>query len=40
MLSGIGDRIFCVRGNCDTEVDQMVLPSPFWPTTVWWRPGG
>lgn len=28
MLSGIGDRIFCVRGNCDTEVDQMVLPFP------------
>ena len=26
MLSGLKDRIFCVRGNCDTEVDQMVLP--------------
>ena len=28
MLNGIKDRIFCVRGNCDTEVDQMVLPFP------------
>ena len=27
-LSAIKDRIFCVRGNCDTEVDQMVLPFP------------
>ena len=22
------DKIFCVRGNCDTEVDQMVLEFP------------
>ncbi|MGN0493057.1 MAG: phosphodiesterase [Acutalibacteraceae bacterium] len=22
------DKIFCVRGNCDTEVDQMVLDFP------------
>lgn len=28
MLNGIKDRIFCVRGNCDTEVDQMVLNFP------------
>lgn len=28
MLSGIKDKILCVRGNCDTEVDQMVLPFP------------
>lgn len=28
LLSSIKDRIFCVRGNCDTEVDQMVLPFP------------
>lgn len=28
MLSEFGSRIFCVRGNCDTEVDQMVLPFP------------
>lgn len=27
-LSGLKDRIFCVRGNCEAEVDQMVLPFP------------
>ena len=26
MLSEHADKLFCVRGNCDTEVDQMVLP--------------
>ena len=28
LLSALRDEIFCVRGNCDTEVDQMVLPFP------------
>lgn len=28
MLAEIKDRIICVRGNCDAEVDQMVLPFP------------
>ena len=28
LLSDLKDEIFCVRGNCDTEVDQMVLPFP------------
>ncbi|MBR4711398.1 MAG: phosphodiesterase [Clostridia bacterium] len=28
MLSERGGRILCVRGNCDAEVDQMVLPFP------------
>ena len=28
MLNGMRDRILCVRGNCDTEVDQMVLNFP------------
>ena len=28
MLNNIKDRLFCVRGNCDTEVDQMVLHFP------------
>ena len=28
MLSECADKLFCVRGNCDTEVDQMVLPLP------------
>ena len=25
-LSSVADRVFCVRGNCEAEVDQMVLP--------------
>ncbi len=28
LLSPLADRILCVRGNCDAEVDQMVLPFP------------
>ena len=28
MLNPLADRIFCVRGNCDSEVDQMVLDFP------------
>ena len=28
MLNGWKDRILCVRGNCDAEVDQMVLQFP------------
>lgn len=28
LLNTLKDRIFCVRGNCDTEVDQMVLEFP------------
>ena len=28
MLNGMKDEILCVRGNCDTEVDQMVLEFP------------
>ena len=28
MVNGISDQILCVRGNCDTEVDQMVLNFP------------
>ena len=28
LLSEIKDKLLCVRGNCDTEVDQMVLPFP------------
>lgn len=27
-LSPLAERILCVRGNCDCEVDQMVLPFP------------
>ena len=28
MLNAIKDELLCVRGNCDTEVDQMVLEFP------------
>lgn len=28
MLNGIKEKLLCVRGNCDTEVDQMVLNFP------------
>lgn len=28
LLNGLKDRIFCVRGNCEAEVDQMVLLFP------------
>ena len=27
-LSGVKGKVFCVRGNCEAEVDQMVLPFP------------
>ena len=28
MLSAYKEKILCVRGNCEAEVDQMVLPFP------------
>jgi uncharacterized protein len=28
MLNNIKEELLCVRGNCDTEVDQMVLDFP------------
>lgn len=28
ILSSMRENIICVKGNCDTEVDQMVLPFP------------
>lgn len=28
MLNAVKDNILCVRGNCDAEVDQMVLDFP------------
>ncbi len=28
LLSEYKDKLLCVRGNCDGEVDQMVLPFP------------
>ena len=28
MLNEVADELLCVRGNCEAEVDQMVLPFP------------
>ena len=28
MLNAMKEEILCIRGNCDTEVDQMVLEFP------------
>lgn len=28
LLNGVADRLLCVRGNCEAEVDQMVLSFP------------
>ena len=28
LMNSMADKILCVRGNCDTEVDQMVLSFP------------
>ncbi len=28
MLNGVKERLICVRGNCDSEVDQMMLEFP------------
>ena len=28
LLNGVKNELMCVRGNCDTEVDQMVLEFP------------
>lgn len=28
MLNNMKEELLCVRGNCDTEVDQMVLEFP------------
>ena len=28
LLNDVSEKLLCVRGNCDTEVDQMVLPFP------------
>ena len=35
LLNGRRDSLLCVRGNCDTEVDQMVLRFPILADTAW-----
>lgn len=32
-LNNVKEKLICVRGNCDTEVDQMVLNFPILSTT-------
>ena len=34
MLNGVKDKLICVRGNCDAEVDQMVLDFPIMSDTA------
>lgn len=35
MLNSVKEEILCVRGNCDTEVDQMVLGFPIMADYAW-----
>ncbi len=35
ILNSISDKIYCVRGNCDAEVDQMVLDFPCLTDSLW-----
>lgn len=34
MLNGVKDKLICVRGNCESEVDQMVLDFPIMSDTA------
>lgn len=34
MLNGVKDKLICVRGNCESEVDQMVLNFPIMSDTA------
>ena len=38
MLNGVADQLLCIRGNCDAEVDQMVLDFPILAdyAVFWW----
>ena len=40
MLNARKESILCVRGNCDTEVDQMVLEFPILADYAWIADGG
>lgn len=40
LLSTHKDAIICVRGNCDAEVDQMLLPFPIMDKTCRWTVDG
>ena len=34
ILNSYKDKILCVKGNCDAEVDEMVLEFPLYPTVM------
>ena len=34
LLNSYKDKILCVKGNCDAEVDEMVLEFPLYPTVM------
>ena len=34
LLNSYKDKILCVKGNCDAEVDEMVLEFPLYPTIM------
>lgn len=38
-LNAVKDRLLCVRGNCDAEVDQMVLEFPILADYMIWYDG-
>ena len=40
LLNGVKNSLLCVRGNCDTEVDQMVLDFPMLSDTACLFVGG
>lgn len=40
MLNGIADHLLCVRGNCEAEVDQMVLSFPVLADYAWLEANG
>ena len=34
ILNSYKDKILCIKGNCDAEVDEMVLEFPLYPTIM------
>lgn len=39
MLNAVADKLLCVRGNCESEVDQMVLDFPIMSDTAYFYDG-
>lgn len=39
LLNSVSDKLLCVRGNCDSEVDQMVLGFPIMSDTAYFYDG-